>query len=185
MKRLLLRLYWIITRAWLRFHGAELGTNVRCNGFPHVKVRKGGRLIIGDNVQINASPWANAHVVNGSTNLFVAPGAVLKIDQDAGISGARIVAMQEITIGRGVLLGGGCLICDSDMHEIPLGSDQPVRRAPISIHERAFVGAGTIILKGVDIGEFSVVGAGSVVSKSIPPHTLAAGNPAQTIRQLA
>jgi acetyltransferase-like isoleucine patch superfamily enzyme len=185
MKKLLLRLYWRITRAWLRFHGAEIGKNVKCNGFPHIKIRKGGRLIIGNNVQINASPWANAHVARGSTNLFVAAGAVLEIEQDAGISGVRIVAIQKITIGKGVLIGGGGLICDSDMHEIPLGSDKPVRNAPIIIRERAFIGAGSIILKGVEVGESAVIGAGSVVSKSIPPHTLAAGNPAKAILQIA
>jgi len=182
MKLLLLLLYWRITRAYLRMRGAELGKNVRCNGFPHIKIRKGGGLIIGDDVMINAAPWANAHVIAGSTNFFVAANAQLSIGNRSGLSGCRIVAMENIHIGEDVLIGGGCLICDSDMHEVPLGSGKPVCTAPIKIGDKAFIGAGSMILKGVEIGEGAVVGAGSVVSRSIPPHTLAAGNPAKIVR---
>jgi len=41
-----------------------------------------------------------------------------------------------------------------------------------------------VILKGVIVGENSVVAAGSVVTKSIPPNTVVAGNPAVVVRQL-
>ncbi len=182
MKLLLLHLYWCITRAYLRMRGAKLGKNVRCNGFPHTKIRKGGRLIIGDDVMINAAPWANAHVITGSTNFFVAANAQLSIGNRSGLSGCRIVAMENIHIGEDVLIGGGCLICDSDMHEVPLGSGKSVRTVPIHIKNQSFIGAESIILKGVEIGNGSVIGAGSVVSKSIPSHTLVAGNPGKAIR---
>ena len=38
---------------------------------------------------------------------------------------------------------------------------------PVVIKDGAFIGAHTIVLKGVTIGERSIVGAGSVVSRSI------------------
>lgn len=178
MKLLLLNLYWRITRAYLRMRGAELGKNVRCNGFPWVKIRKGGRLVIGDDVMINAVPWANAHVASGSTNFFVAAGAELAIGNRTGLSGCRVVAMERITIGEDCNIGGGSLICDSDMHEVPLGSDNPIRKKPIRIGNRVFLGAHAIILKGVTLGDHCVVGAGAVVSKSWPADTLITGNPA-------
>jgi acetyltransferase-like isoleucine patch superfamily enzyme len=44
-----------------------------------------------------------------------------------------------------------------------------------------FIGAHSIILPGVEIGDHSIVGAGSVVVRNVPPHSLVAGNPARII----
>ena len=52
------------------------------------------------------------------------------------------------------------------------------------IHDKAWIGFGTIILPGVSVGEGAIVGAGSVVTKDIPPWTVVAGNPARIIREL-
>ncbi|MBI5303617.1 MAG: hypothetical protein HY868_15890 [Chloroflexi bacterium] len=54
---------------------------------------------------------------------------------------------------------------------------------PVRIERGAWIGARAIILKGVTIGEGAVVGAGAVVTHSVPPRSLAVGNPAQIVRQ--
>jgi galactoside O-acetyltransferase len=59
-----------------------------------------------------------------------------------------------------------------------------VVRRPVRIDNKAWVGARTIVLKGVTIGEGAIIGAGSVVTGDVPPWTLAAGNPARIIRSL-
>jgi maltose O-acetyltransferase len=41
-----------------------------------------------------------------------------------------------------------------------------------------------VILPGVEIGPMSIVGANSVVANDIPPHSVAAGNPAKVICSL-
>lgn len=46
-----------------------------------------------------------------------------------------------------------------------------------------FIGARSIILPGVTIGDHSIVAAGSVVTKDIPSGCIAAGNPARIIRK--
>jgi|TARA_B110000908_G_scaffold162473_1_gene207982 acetyltransferase-like isoleucine patch superfamily enzyme len=158
---------------------------VKCNGFPYVKVHKDGQLIIEDEVQINAVPRANAHVIAGSMTLFVAAGAKLRLGKGMGVSGTRIVAMKSIAIGSKTLIGAGCLICDSDMHEIPLGSPNAISIKPIAIGQHVFIGAQSIILKGVEIGDGSVIAAGSVVTKTVPSNSLAGGNTAKILRMFS
>lgn len=43
---------------------------------------------------------------------------------------------------------------------------------PVVIKDGAFIGAGSMILKGVTIGEGAIVGAGSVVTKNIPDYEI-------------
>lgn len=43
----------------------------------------------------------------------------------------------------------------------------------------ASIGAGSIVLPDVTIGEYSMVGAGSVVTKDVPAHAVVYGNPAK------
>ncbi len=50
------------------------------------------------------------------------------------------------------------------------------------IGENCFIGGRSLILPGVEIGDNCVIGAGSVVTKSVPPRSLVAGNPARIIR---
>lgn len=54
--------------------------------------------------------------------------------------------------------------------------------ADTRIGARCFVGAHSIILPGLTIGDGSIVGAGSVVTESVPPGVIVAGNPARVIR---
>lgn len=56
--------------------------------------------------------------------------------------------------------------------------------APITIGDNCWIAANVTICGGAIIGEGCVIGAGSVVTKSIPPNSLAAGNPCKVIRQI-
>ena len=47
------------------------------------------------------------------------------------------------------------------------------------IRDNVSIGAGAVILSGIEIGDSSFVGAGSVVTKSVPPNTIVYGNPAK------
>jgi acetyltransferase-like isoleucine patch superfamily enzyme len=51
------------------------------------------------------------------------------------------------------------------------------------IGKHCFIGARSVILPGLTIGDESIVGAGSVVTKDVPPRSIVAGNPAQIIRR--
>ena len=50
------------------------------------------------------------------------------------------------------------------------------------VSENCFIGGQSMILPGVEIGDNCVVGAGSVVTKSVPPRSVVAGNPAKILQ---
>jgi len=52
---------------------------------------------------------------------------------------------------------------------------------PTVVKKGASIGAGSVILCGVTIGEGAMVGAGSVVTKDVPPNTQVVGNPAKPV----
>ncbi|MGC6426474.1 MAG: acyltransferase [Akkermansiaceae bacterium] len=138
-------------------------------------------MYISENVTLNSCTWSNPLNINNSLVLCAFEGAEIILEKGCGISGSRIIASAEIKIGESSLVGAGCLICDSDMHEVPLLSQNAIQIAPIKIGQRVFIGANTTILKGVTIGDGTVIGAGSVVVHDIPENVLAAGNPAKVI----
>ena len=53
--------------------------------------------------------------------------------------------------------------------------------APVVIRHHAICAINTVILPGVEIGEYAIVAAGSVVNKNIPAYSLAQGNPAKAV----
>jgi maltose O-acetyltransferase len=55
------------------------------------------------------------------------------------------------------------------------------RVAPVRIGKRVFVGARSVILPGVTIGDDAIVGAGSIVTRDVAAGTLVAGNPARKL----
>ena len=60
---------------------------------------------------------------------------------------------------------------------------QGIETRLIVIEDDAWIGANSIITAGITIGKHAVVAGGSVVTKSVPPYTIVAGNPARIIKQ--
>ena len=80
------------------------------------------------------------------------------------------------------------MVTDTDAHPMDYmarrTSNEGTKSAQIVIEDDVWVGAYSIILKGVTIGARSIIGAGSVVTKSIPADCVAAGNPCKVIKSL-
>lgn len=173
--------------AYLQFWwwGASVGRGLRTRGV--LRVMNAGRLVLGSNVRINS---ATNNFVGGinPVSIWVGKRSSVSIGDGTGISNSTIVSVVGVKIGRDVLIGGGCEIYDSDFHQISAAdraSGQGIIEASeVVIGDRAFIGAGTRILRGTQIGENSVIGAGSVVGGIIPPNELWWGVPARRIRPL-
>ncbi len=87
-----------------------------------------------------------------------------------------------IHIGDHCGFGEGCLLLahDAQMDEFL----DAARVGRVVIRESSHIGAHTIVLPGVEIGPRTIVGAGSIVSRSLPPETVCAGNPARVLCSL-
>ena len=174
---------------WFIFqrYAVQLKGNWVINGV--VWIDNKGAIKIGSHFRGNSGE--NHNPIGGDTKLrFIAMhNAKLTIGDYCNISNSTIIAKEEVRIGDHVFIGGGCKIWDNDFHSIYAHEresfkDNDIKVRPIYIGNHVFIGASSIILKGVEIGDHSIIGAGSVVSKSIPSFEIWAGNPARFIKKL-
>jgi acetyltransferase-like isoleucine patch superfamily enzyme len=97
--------------------------------------------------------------------------------------GTSISAYASVSIGQHCHLGHYTLILDNNEHDSRIHRLLPESK-PVVIEDHVWIGSRVTILPGVRIGQHTSVGAGSVVTKSIPPHSVAVGNPARVVRSL-
>lgn len=109
-------------------------------------------------------------------NTFLGRGVVISTSNSGS---------SPISIGRDVMLAQDVMVIGGN-HSIILGTT-PMNRlgegkqGPINIGNDVWLGARSIVLTGVTIGDGAVVGAGSVVTKSVAANTIVAGSPAKVI----
>lgn len=185
---LLLDLFFI--PLWIRLNGVQTGRGCRFAGCPIVKLTPGAQIELGNNVSVNSRYSSNVAGVSHPT-IFAAMEATssIEIGEGTGISGASIVARTAITIGKRVMIGAGACVWDTDFH--PLDAEtrrehatRDAKSAPIKIEDEAFIGARSMILKGVHIGRGAVIGAGAVVTRDVEAGAIVAGNPARVVSSI-
>lgn len=152
-----------------------------------IKIRIRGELSIGEKVTIQSRGITGSN----RTLIVVDKGAYFKIGNHSGMTATTISCKKSITIGDYVKIGAGCLLMDSTYHSAdwkkrmnPATDSINAGYAPIIIDDHVFIGARSIICKGVHIGEKSIIATGSVVVKDIPANCVAGGNPCKVIKQL-
>ncbi|MEM9176426.1 MAG: acyltransferase [Myxococcota bacterium] len=160
----------------------------------HFAIAPGGRLVIGPrvyterlwrgvhisvaegaSVEIGADTWLRSDL--GPVIIFAFPGARVTIGKEGFLNGCHLSAKAGLTIGDRVWIGPGSRVFDADQHD--LDADRKERIEPVEIGDHCWIASDVTVLRGVHIGEQSVVGARSLVARSIPPHSLAIGAPAE------
>lgn len=110
--------------------------------------------------------------------------ARLVIEDDVFINyGVDIGLVQEMVIGEKSLIGNDCVLYDTDWHSLD-GLDLEIPAAPTRIGRGVWLGARSMVMKGVTIGDNTVVAANSTVTGDLPDHVLAGGTPAKVIRSI-
>lgn len=96
----------------------------------------------------------------------------------------------RVTIKNGVQLWDGLRVSDDVFigpnvsftnDRFPRSKQYPQKHLVTTINSGASIGAGAVILPGIEIGSKAMVAAGAVVTKSIPPNSIVVGNPAKII----
>ena len=135
---------------------------------------------VGDGTRV----WAFAHVLPGAK-----VGAGCNICDGAYVEGGAVLG-DNVTVKNGVLVFD-LVTCEDDVFLGPgvvftndLRPRAHVKRGteellPTLVRRGATLGAGTVVVCGITVGEHAFVGAGSVVTRDVPAHAFVAGNPAR------
>lgn len=143
------------------------------------KILKNYGALISDSAQISTKLVIDNAVTNDFSNLVVSDGCYIGkdvffdlvekiiIEEDAAISG-RVSIITHGDPGTGKFM-------EKNIYKRKVGG--------VKIGKKSWIGAGSIILPGVNIGQCCIVGAGAVVNKDIPSFSLAVGVPARVVKQ--
>ncbi len=173
----------------IKFHfkNVKLGNDNHIYG--KIFLRNKGQFIIGDNCTLKSGIYQNPVGTNHRLIIDVKNGGILTLGNNVGISNCVIICFENISLEDNVMVGSSVQIYDSDHHSLNLKKrlseeDDDIKNKSVLLKNGCFIGANSIILKGVTVGENSIIGAGSVVTKDIPDNEIWAGNPAKFIRKL-
>lgn len=164
-------------RLWIRwfvnpfFHkrnkGSKIRRRTRIDVLPFNKFELGQYSIIEDFSTINngvGDVIIGNHTLIGMSNVIIGPVQI----------GNNIIIAQNVVISG--------LNHEYSDTEIPI-SEQSISKSKITIEDDCWIAANVVITAGVTIGKHCVIAAGSVVTKTIPPFSVAAGNPAKVIKK--
>lgn len=144
---------------------------------------------IGDNTKV----WAFTHIMkdvpigencNIGDNCFIESGAA--VGNNVTIKNGNML-FEGITLEDGVFVGPHVFFTNDRFPRSPRLPEARLRYqthdwfAPTRIKYGATLGAASVILPGITVGDYAMVGAGSVITKDVLPHALMVGNPARQI----
>lgn len=149
--------------------------------FPIIRYKQFVYQILGVN-KVGKSKYfiGNPKLIGDYSNLYMHDNSEIERN-------CFILAKDRIEIGENSTLAYGVTIltgADPNGPHNKLSKLYPPLKAPVSIGNDCWIGANSIILPGVTIGDYSVVAAGSVVTKDVPSGVLVAGNPALIKKKL-
>lgn len=147
------------------------------------------RFSILDDLKSAALRAMGAEVGSGCTfypGLWICTGKNLRLGSGVDLAvGTLITTDGGVTIGDRTLVGYGVKVLSSNHRVPPLPGriiDAGHETDPVSIGSDCWIGANSVILPGVTIGDGTVVASGAVVTTNLPANVVAVGVPARVLR---
>jgi acetyltransferase-like isoleucine patch superfamily enzyme len=180
---------WAATKlntVWLKrtYRFAGFGRNVAVHYSCDILRSMSPHISFGDKIYVAPDVWMNVAPGSLGAEPKIMIGSGCRIGRRATIS-----ARNRIILEADVLLAPSVLIMDHN-HEFsdpekPIHAQGVTSGGRIFIERNCWLGHGAAILCGsrdLTLGRNSIVGANAVVTKSFPPFSIIAGNPATLIR---
>jgi len=158
---------------WQRFRGVDVGDGVFL--FPGVELLRYPTKI---HISSGAIVKTGAHLCACNDKSSIEIGERTSIGFHS-----FVYASSRISIGADSMIAPFVYIVDSDhgiLKGIPMNQQANVAK-PITIGRDVWIGAHSVILSGVNIGDGAVVAAGAVVRDDVLPNTIVGGIPAKVI----
>ncbi len=149
--------------------------------YGRLEIKGKGKIQIGDNCVISGIPGDRGQLVALYTHNAQ---AAIVIGDNVRLYGAKLGCSYEIVVGNEVLIEESSIL-DTDFHSLDkdrhavIGEAKEVCR--VNIGNGVRIGARSIVMRGVAIGDDATVGPGSIVNRSLPSGCLALGNPVKVI----
>lgn len=191
--RFIITFFRAVQSQFFKFRLSLVKRDFKCIGSgssfaPNVYFKGKECISIGSNTRIDSftaiTAWTNYRGVSYSPVLTIGNNCFLA-------QNIHISAISRIVIGDNALIGRSVTIIDNshgqfiaDQLEMSPALRPLHTKGEVIIGKNVWICDKATITAGVTIGDGCIVAANSVVTKSVPPYSLVAGNPARVIKTI-